>query len=84
MEDKEKELAVLKDRNGKLQQANFTLTFGLTLEEDQLLTKKEKDVFVVCQEIICFEGRAFGRIIQMIALNKPLKEYCMSVTFVTR
>ena len=44
MEDKEKELdcwnySVLKDRNGKLQQINFTFTFGFTLPEDQLRTR---------------------------------------------
>ena len=52
--------SILKDRNGKLQQKNFTLTFCLTLLEEKTrlptqndyTQRKEKDDLVVRLEII--------------------------------
>ena len=61
----------LKDRNGKLQQINFTLTFCLTLLENQLFTEKRIDLCVVFLEVVRFGGKVFGAVTHMIALNKP-------------
>ena len=58
----------LKNRNGKLHQINFTLTFCLTLLENQLFTKKRNRRFRRLPRSNTFWWES---VTQMIALNKP-------------